>query len=70
VALTVPEVAVQLVAPDEVNCCVDPRSRLAVVGAMVCGGGATSVTAAEADPFGPVAVIVTLFEAGMVVGAV
>ncbi len=62
--------AVQLVAPDEVNCCVDPRSRLAVVGAMVWGGSGTSVTAADADPLGPVAVTVTAVEAGMVDGAV
>ncbi len=68
--LTVPDVAFQLVAPVEVNCSVEPRSRLAVVGAMVCGGSGTSVTAALADPFGPVAVTVTEVEAGMVDGAV
>lgn len=68
--LTVPEVAVQLVAPDEVNCCVEPRSRLAVVGEMACGGSGTSVTAALAEPFGPVAVTVTAVDAGIVDGAV
>ncbi len=69
-ALTVPAVADQLVAPDEVNCLVDPRSRLAVVGAMVWGVSGTSVTAALADPLGPVAVTVTAVEEGMVDGAV
>jgi len=70
VPLTVPEVAVQLVAPDEVNCLVEPRSRLAEVGEMACSGSGTSVTAALADPFGPVAVTVTAVDAGIVDGAV
>ena len=68
--LTIPEVAVQLVAPDEVNCCFAPRSRLAVVGEIACGGRGTSVTAAVAEPFGPVAVTLTAVDAGMVAGAV
>ncbi len=67
---TVPAVALQFVAPLEVNCCVVPRLTIALVGAIVCGGGATRVTVAEADPPGPVAVTVTLFDAGIVAGAV
>ena len=67
---TVPAVAVQEVAPEEVNCRVAPRFTLAVVGEIVCAAGLDSVTVALADPPGPVAVTVTLFEAGMVVGAV
>ena len=68
--LTVPEVADQLVAPDEVNCCFAPRSRLAVFGEIACGGRGTRVTAALADPSGPFAVTVTEVDAGMVAGAV
>ena len=43
----VPAVAVQLVAPDEVNCCVAPNLTVAEVGDTVCAGGgplATNVT--------------------------
>lgn len=41
VVLTLPAVVLQLVAPDEVNCCVPPSFTLAEVGEMVCfaGGG-------------------------------
>jgi hypothetical protein len=67
---TVPSVAVQVVAPVDVNCCVAPRSRLTAVGRIVCGGMGTRVTAALAEPPGPVAVTVTAVDAGMVVGAV
>ena len=49
---------------------VEPRSRLAEVGEMACSGSGTSVTAALADPFGPVAVTVTAVDAGIVDGAV
>ena len=65
-----PAVAVQLVAPADVNCCVAPSFRLAVVGEIVWGVGETSVTFALADPPGPVAVMVTLAEEGIVAGAV
>ena len=65
-----PADAVQLVAPVDVNCCVLPRPTVAACGEIVCCAGATSVTAAEAEPFGPVAVTVTAAEAGMVAGAV
>ena len=58
------------VAPAEVNCCVAPRFRETVTGAMVCGFRTCSVTAAEADPPGPVAVTVTELDDGMVEGAV
>ena len=37
-ALTVPAVAVQAVAPEEANCCVAPSFTVADVGEMVCGG--------------------------------
>jgi hypothetical protein len=56
VALTVPAEAVQLVAPTEVNCCVCPRTTVAAAGEMACELVAASVTAAVADPLGPVAV--------------
>jgi len=36
---TVPAVAVQEVAPEDVNCCVAPNWTVADVGAIVCGGG-------------------------------
>ena len=69
VELTVPAVAVQLVAPAEVNCCMVPRSRLTVAGEMVCGGMGCRVTTALAEPPGPVAVTVTVLEAGIAAGA-
>ena len=47
-----------------------PRSRLTAVGAMVCGGMGTRVTAALAVPPGPMALTVTEVDAGMVEGAV
>jgi len=68
--VTVPEVADQPVAPAEVNCCVVPRSRVAVVGEMTCAGMGTSVTAALAEPPGPTAVTVTVVEEGKDDGAV
>ena len=70
VLLTVPNVADQPVAPAEVNCCVAPRSKVAVAGEMICAGIGTSVTAALAEPPGPVAVTVTVVEEGIVAGAV
>ena len=47
-----------------------PRSRMTTVGLMVCGGIGNSVTAALADPLGPVALMVTAVEEGIVAGAV
>ena len=41
-----------------------------MVGAIVCWSGFTSVTVAEAEPPGPVAVTFTELDAGMVAGAV
>ncbi len=67
---TVPYVAVQLVAPAPVNCCVAPRLSETEVGAMVWALGFTRVTVDEADPPAPVAVTFTVFEEGIVVGAV
>ena len=64
-----PALAVQLVAPADVNCCVAPRSKLTEAGEIVCGGMGSSVTLALADPPGPVAVTVTALEAGIVAGA-
>jgi hypothetical protein len=66
----VPALAVQLVAPAEVNCFVCPRVTDAEVGEITCGARGTSVTAALAEPPGPVAVTVTAVDAGMVEGAV
>jgi len=66
--VTVPLVAAQTVAPADVNCCVAPRFTEAVAGEIVCPFA--SVTAAEADPPGPVAVTVTVLEEGMLEGAV
>lgn len=71
--MTVPYVAVQAVALAEVNCCVAPRFNETVEGEIVCGFvacGACSVTAAEAEPPGPVAVTVTELDDGMTEGAV
>ncbi len=65
-----PAVAVQLVAPGEVNCCVAPSFKETVTGEIVCGFRACSVTAAEAEPPGPVAVTVTELDDGIVEGAV
>ena len=66
----VPAVAVQLVAPAEVNCCDCPNVTEAEVGEMTCGVCGTRVTEALAEPPGPVAVTVTNVEAGMVAGPV
>ena len=68
--LTVPDVAVQLLAPNEVNCWVLPRVTEAEVGEMTWGVAALSVTLALAEPPGPVAVTVTAVDVGMVAGAV
>jgi hypothetical protein len=70
VVLMLPAVAVQLVAPKEVNCCVAPSFNETVSGEMACGFRACSVTAAEAEPPGPVAVTVTEPDDGMLEGAV
>ena len=69
VELIVPTLAVQLVAPEEVNCCVWPRSTDTDTGVMLWPG-LTRVMEAVAEPFGPVAVTETAEDAGMVVGAV
>ena len=66
----VPALALQLVAPDEVNCSDCPNMTEAAVGEMACGTGVTKVTVALAEPPGPVAVTVTEFDAGIVAGAV
>jgi stage V sporulation protein SpoVS len=66
----VPAVAVQLVAPEEVNCFVCPMVTEVDVGEITCGGSGTNVTAALAEPPGPVAVTVTAVEEGIVAGAV
>ncbi len=63
-----PALAVQLVAPAEVNCCVFPRRMLALVGEIACG--AISVTTALAEPPGPVTVTVAVPLEGIVEGAV
>ena len=65
-----PALAVQAIAPAEVNCCVAPKARVAVGGEIVCGVPLTSVTTADAEPPGPVAVTVALLDEGMVAGAV
>src|SRR5579871_858781 len=72
--LMVPSVAdhVTLVCPLAVNCCVPPKATEAVAGLMVMGEAAgVSVTVAVADwlPV-PVALIVTVLDIGIVVGAV
>ena len=54
----------------DVNCCVVPRVRLALVGEMVVGTLFMRVTSALADPPGPVAVTVAVPDAGNVEGAV
>ena len=54
----------------DVNCCVAPSIRLALVGEMVVGTLSMTVTTALADPPGPVAVTVAVPDAGQVDGAV
>ncbi len=63
---------VTLAWPVAVNGCVPPNTTLAVAGETVMGeDGATSVTVAVPDWFPvPVALIVTVLEAGITVGAV
>jgi hypothetical protein len=68
--VTVPWAAAQAVAPAEVNCCCAPRFNETVIGEMACAFRACNVTAAEADPPGPVAVTVTELDDGMTAGAV
>ena len=71
VELMVPKVAVQLVAPAEVNCWVRPAVSVTDVGEIACvETAAASVTVAVAEPFGPVAVTETEAEDGIVAGAV
>jgi hypothetical protein len=64
----VPAVAVHEVAPAETNCCFPPRASDTLAGEIIWGG--IRVTTAEADPPDPVAVTVTMLEAGIVAGAV
>ncbi len=66
--VTVPYVAAHAVAPAEVNGCVAPKFKETVSGEMTCA--LASVTVAEADPLGPIAVTVTVLDEGMVEGAV
>ena len=54
----------------EVNCCVAPRTRVALVGEIVVGVLLMTVTAALADPPGPVAVTVSVPDEGQMEGAV
>ena len=68
--LIVPALAVQLVAPAEVNWKVFPRTIDVAVGEMVCGATGTRVTVALPEPPGPVAVIVTDVLDGRLEGAV
>ena len=74
VALIAPAEADQitLACPLAVNCCVAPRLTFAVAGKTVTGDGPlTSVTLAVPARFpAPVAVIVTMFDAGITAGAV
>ena len=67
-----PALAVQPVAPDEVNCWVAPSRRLAAAGATTGAGeaGFASVTIATPLPPKPVAVMRTLGDAGITEGAV
>ena len=65
-----PAAAVHVVAPVDVNCCVAPRFKETDVGKIVCGFKDCSVTVADADPPGPVAVTVTELDEGIVAGAV
>ena len=65
-----PDTAVHDVAPLEVNCCVAPRFNVTEAGEICWALGLISVTVAEADPPGPVAVTFTLLEAGIAAGAV
>jgi hypothetical protein len=63
-------VAAQADAPAEVNCCVAPRFKETDGGEIVCGFRTSSVTAADAEPAGPVAVTDTEPDDGMLAGAV
>src|SRR5277367_4825330 len=65
-----PYVAAHPVAPADVNCCVAPSFSETVTGEMVCGFRTCNVTAADADPSGPVAFTVTELETVIVAGAV
>jgi hypothetical protein len=68
--LTLPYSAVQAVPPLVVNCCVFPRTTLALTGEIVVGALLTTVTVAVAVPPGPFAVTVAVPEAGSADGAV
>ena len=70
VELIVPALADQVVAPAEMNCCVWPSVTETVAGVIVCVAVAMNVTAASADPLGPLARIAVVELAGMVEGAV
>ena len=68
--MTIPLAADQFVAPADVNCCVAPRFSETAAGEIVCGFETVSVTTADAEPPGPVAVTVTKLDTGMLRGAV
>ena len=71
VELMLPTLAVQLVAPEEMNCWVWPAVSETDVGEIVCVAAAlVRETVAVAEPFDPVTVTVTVEEDGIVVGAV
>lgn len=70
VELIVPVLAVQVVAPAEVNCWVLPSCTVAEAGKIVCATAPTSETAAVAEPLGPEAVTETLVLDGRLAGAV
>ena len=66
-----PALAVQLVAPAEVNCWVLPTRTDATEGEIVCDAvGADKVTYAEVVPKDPTPEMVTVGDDGMVAGAV
>lgn len=67
--MMVPSVADHEVAPAEVNCCVLPTVTVVAVGEIVCVAAGTRVTAAEPEPDGPVAAMVTLVLEGRLAGA-
>jgi hypothetical protein len=66
--VTVPAAALHVVTLVAENCCVEPRVTVAVAGDTVSFG--SRVTVAAPLPPGPLAVIVSVPEAGMDAGAV
>jgi hypothetical protein len=70
VELIVPALAVQEVAPAEVNCWDCPTATIADVGEIVCGMLVTRLTVARAYPVELITVMVTVEDAGIVEGAV